>query len=256
MDLNLKGKVAIVTGASRGIGRAIAGVLAEEGCRLAIAARGAEDLERAAGELRESGAEVLALPLDLTVAESIARLVDETVARFGGIDILVNNLGGSRGGRLMDTPDELIAETLDLNLFPAIRTSRAVVPHMRARGGGAIIIIASIWGREAGGTVAYNLSKAAEISLSKQLAVELAPYGIRVNCLAPGSILFPGGSWDRRVKADPEGMAEFVQRNLPLGRFGRPEEVANVAAFLASEKATLVTGACWVVDGAQSHSNI
>jgi 3-oxoacyl-[acyl-carrier protein] reductase len=134
--------------------------------------------------------------------------------------------------------------------------SRAAVPPLREAGAGAILFIASIFGREAGGPglSAYNATKSAVISLAKIMALELAVHGIRVNSVAPGSIRFPGGSWDRRCFEDPEGMAEFVRLNIPLGRFGRAEEVADVVAFLASERASWITGACVTVDGGQSRS--
>ena len=255
MDLGLKGKVAIVTGSSRGIGRAIALGLAEEGCRVTVTARHEEEVRKVVEEVRGLGSEALPVVADLTDAGDIGRMVEETASRFGRIDILVNNLGGSRGSGVVDTTDDQFRETLDLNLFPAIRASRAVVPHMKQQGAGAIVTIASIWGREAGGVTAYNLAKAAEISLNKQMARELAPFRIRVNSVAPGSILFPGGSWDRRMKADPAGMAEFARREMPLG-WGKPEQVANVVVFLVSDRASHVSGACWVVDGGQSRSNI
>jgi len=255
MDLGLRGKVAIVTGSSRGIGRAIALGLAEEGCRVVITARHEGPLAQVAEEVRSRGGEPLAVPADLSTEEGVERVVQAAVEGFGRVEILVNNLGGSRGGTFVETHEEDYQETLNLNLFPAIRFSRAVVPLMQQQGGGAIVNIASIWGREAGGKISYNVAKSALISLSKQMARELARYRIRVNSVAPGSILFPGGSWDRRRQADPEGIAEFERRELPMG-FGRPEDVANVVVFLASERAAHVSGACWVVDGAQGHSNI
>jgi 3-oxoacyl-[acyl-carrier protein] reductase len=141
-------------------------------------------------------------------------------------------------------------------LFPAIRASRLAVPHMKARGGGSIVMIASIWGRESGGRMTYNAVKAAEISLAKAMAQQLAPSNIRVNSVAPGSILFPGGSWHKRQQADPEGMVEFIKRDLPFGRLGRADEVAHVVCFLASPKASWVSGASITVDGCQSRSNI
>jgi 3-oxoacyl-[acyl-carrier protein] reductase len=127
---------------------------------------------------------------------------------------------------------------------------------MRVRGGGVIVMITSIWGRESGGRMTYNAVKAAETSLAKAMAQQLAPEGIRVVSVAPGSILFPGGSWDKRQKADPKGIAEFIKRDLPFGRFGRAEEVGDVVAFLASERASWVSGASVVVDGCQSKSNL
>jgi len=127
---------------------------------------------------------------------------------------------------------------------------------MRARGGGVIVMIASIYGRESGGRMTYNAAKAAEISLAKSMARELAPDNIRVNSVAPGSILFPGGSWYRRQQQDPEGIADFVRRELPFGRFGRPEEVGAVVAFLCSSRASWISGASVTVDGCQSRSLI
>jgi 3-oxoacyl-[acyl-carrier protein] reductase len=183
-------------------------------------------------------------------------VVDATVRAFGGLDILVNNVGVGRGAGLLDTPDDIWQEAVDQTLFPAIRASRLAVPHMRRRGGGVIIMIASIYGRESGGRLTYNAVKAAEISLAKSMAQELAGDNIRVNSVAPGSMLFPGGSWDRRRQADPEGIAEFVRRELPFGRFGRPEEVGTVVAFLASPRASWISGASVTVDGCQSRSLI
>ena len=255
MDLGISGKVAIVTGSSRGIGRAIALGLADESCRVVVTARNQEELRRAAEDVRARGAEVLAVAADVTTLEGVERVVREALEAFGRVDVLVNNVGGSRGAQLMDTSEEQFRETLDLNLFPAIRFSRAVVPHMKEQGGGAIVSISSIYGKEAGGTAAYNVAKAAEISLTKQMARELAPFHIRVNSVAPGSILFPGGSWERRIQADPAGLAEFERLEMPFG-FGKPEDVANVVVFLVSERARHVSGACWVVDGVQSRSNI
>ena len=183
---------------------------------------------------------ILAVPADVSRAEGVEALVSSTLKAFGGIDILVNNVGLAQGGGLLDTTDAEWQEAFDQTLLPAIRASRAVVPHMQRRGGGAIIIIASIFGREAGGRMTYNAVKAAEISLAKSLAQQLAPVDIRVNSVSPGSILFEGGSWWKRQQADPDGIAEFVKRELPFGRFGRPEEVGDVVAFLASPRASWI----------------
>jgi 3-oxoacyl-[acyl-carrier protein] reductase len=255
MNLNLAGKVAIVTGGSRGLGLASARSLVAEGCHVVICARGAERLDEAAAELRAmaaDGGEVVPVRADVSQAADVARLVDTAAGRFGGLDVLVNNVGLGRGGSFEETGDEVWHEALDQTLFPAIRASRAAVPHLRRRGGGTIVIISSIFGREAGGRMTYNVVKAAEISLGKSLAQQLARDGIRVVTVAPGSIMFPGGSWHARQQADPAGIAEFVSRELPFGRFGRPDEVGDVVAFLASSRASWISGTTVVVDGCQS----
>lgn len=259
MDLNLTDRIAIVTGSSRGLGLASARALAAEGCRVCLCARGAEQLASAAREVEAlaGGADrVLAVTGDLATVAGVDTVVDRTVEVFGGVDILVNNVGRAAGADLLDTSDADWQSAFDETLYPAVRVSRRAVPHMRRRGGGVILLIASIWGRESGGRMTYNAVKAAEISLGKSLAQQLAPANIRVNSIAPGSILFPGGSWDRRQQADPDGIAEFVRRELPFGRFGRAEEVGAVVAFLASPNASWVSGACIPVDGCQSRSNI
>jgi 3-oxoacyl-[acyl-carrier protein] reductase len=260
MDLELAGKVAIVTGSSRGLGLAAAAALVAEGCGVTICARGEAQLAQAAAALRDMGSgdggRVLAVACDLSTAEGIARVVDDTVAHFGRLDVLVNNVGLAKGTNIVDTSDAEWHEAFDQTLFPAIRASRLAVPHMRRQGGGAIVIIASIWGRESGGRMTYNAVKAAEISLAKSLAQQLAGDNIRVNSVAPGSIHFPGGSWDRRQREDPAGIAEFIKRELPFGRFGRADEVGAVVAFLASARASWISGASITVDGCQSRSLI
>lgn len=258
MDLQLHDKVAVVTGSSRGLGLAIARALVQEGCLVTVCSRGAEALAAAADDLRGVagiGDRVLAVQGDVSVASDAEHIVARTRDTFGGIDILVNNVGVARGSGIVDTPDEDWHFAFDQTVMPAVRMSRLVVPLMRARGAGAIVMVASIWGRESGGRMTYNAVKAAEISLAKAMAQQLARDNIRVNSLAPGSISFPGGSWHKRQVEDPEGMAEFVARELPFGRFGRADEVGAVAAFLCSPIASWVSGACLTVDGCQSRSN-
>jgi len=258
MDLGLTGKAAIVAGGSRGIGRAIAESLVAEGCRLVLNARGEEELEKTAAELRERGGTVKAVALDITEPDAGRRLLEETMEAYGQADVLVGNAGGNRRKPLVDTTDEDWNDILQLNLMAHVRCGRAVISQMQKQGSGAMIFVSSIFGREAGGAglSIYNTTKSALISMAKILAIELAPHGIRVNTVAPGSIRFPGGSWDRRCIEDPEGMAVFIKQNLPLGRFGRADEVADAVTFLASDRASLITGACLTVDGSQSHSLI
>jgi len=253
MNLDLSAKIAIVTGSSSGLGLACARALVDEGCRVTICARGKETLE-AAG--RALGKNVLPIVADVSTAAGVERVVNGTIEAFGGLDILVNNVGLARGSTIAETSDAEWMEAIDQTLLPAVRTSRLAVPHLRRRGGGAIVMIASIWGRESGGRMTYNAVKAAEISLAKSMAQQLAPDNIRVNSVAPGSILFPGGSWARRQQEDPAGIAEFIRRELPFGRFGRPEEVGAVVAFLVSPRASWISGASVPVDGCQSRSLI
>ncbi|HEX7199795.1 MAG TPA: SDR family oxidoreductase, partial [Dongiaceae bacterium] len=244
MNLGLQDRVAAITGGSRGLGYAIAESLLAEGCRVAICARDQARLEAAAGKL---GHDVFAKRADVGKPGEAEAFIEAAAAHFGALDILVHNAGGG-GGAGLESPDAEFAQSLELNALAGLRAARAAVPFMRRQHRGWIVFIASVWGRESGGRTGYNMAKAAEISLAKALSRELAKDNILVNSVSPGSLMFPGGSWERRQQSDPEGIAAYVKAEMPLGRFGTPEEVAAVVTFLASDRASLVTGASWSVD--------
>jgi 3-oxoacyl-[acyl-carrier protein] reductase len=250
VDLGLAGKTALIAGASRGIGRATALALSREGCNVALAARGAEDLQAVAAECRANDVGVLAVTCDVTIPDDAARLVEEASARFGPLSGLVTSVHFSTPG----IEAESYLQSLDALFLPAVRLAGLCAEKMKP-GGGAIVHVSSIWGKEAGGQPGYNAAKAALISSAKSMARALAADKIRVNTVAPGSVSAPGGSWWRRQQEDPEGMAQFVRDNIPMGRFGTAEEIANVIVFLLSPRSSWITGATVVADGGQSWSN-
>jgi 3-oxoacyl-[acyl-carrier protein] reductase len=251
MDLGIAGRVALVTAATRGIGLGIAQALAAEGVRVSVVARTAEDVSRVAESLRGFG-----VAADLTTDEGCSRAVGETERGLGPIEILVNNFGARAGTSWKDTGPKEFEVAFHGNVGVTARMTERVLPGMLERKWGRVVVISSVYGREWGGAPAYNAAKAAENSYVKSLAREVAAKGVTVNAVAPGSVLWEGGGWDRRQKADPGGIADFVRHEMPLGRFGTVEEVASVVAFICSARASLVNGACIPVDGAQGRSII
>lgn len=251
MKLELQGKAALVTGSSRGIGRALAEGLLREGARVCLCARGGATLEATRASLASLG-EVTAIAADVATADGASRVVAHAIQTFGALDILINNVGGSRGTGGFDQVDEAKwREVVDTNLLSPVLVSRPAVEWMKAHGGGCILHVSSIYGREYAPSAPTTAAKAGLIALAKEMAVDLARHGIRVNSVAPGSILFEGGSWHKRQQSDPERIAKMVRDELPFGRFGRLDEVADVVTFLCSPRASLISGACIVVDGAQ-----
>lgn len=256
MDLGLKGKVAIVAASSKGMGKATAMALAAEGSRVTVLARDEAQLRRAAEEIRgRHGAEVLAVPADVTRADDIQRVVRETVERWGTVHVLVNNAGGPPGGVFDDMDDAKWQSAYELNLLSTIRLVREVLPHMRKAGGGVIINLQSTSVKvPLDNLILSNTIRSGVIGLAKSLSLELAKDGIRVNNVLPGAIMTDRLRQMVGLRAQKLGKTfEELQRareaEIPLGRIGEPEDVANMIVFLASDRARYVTGVTVQVDG-------
>jgi 3-oxoacyl-[acyl-carrier protein] reductase len=251
MDLGLKDKVALITGGSKGIGLHTAMAFAEEGCKIGICARNKEDLLGAASKLQSGDHHVTAVEADVCDPEDASRFIERCASELGGVDILVNNVGGNVGGNLMASSDEDWEKTFAIDLFQTVRMTRLAVPYLRKRGGGCIVNVSSIsgWEPQLAATGQYGSSKAALIFLAERLALELAPDRIRVNTVSPGSTIWPGAGWDKFRLNKPEAFAAYVRDGFPMGRLGRPEEVADVIVFLASPRANWINGRNIPVDG-------
>lgn len=258
MDLGLSGKTALVTGASEGIGAAIARRLAEEGVRVAICARTEARLEATAEEItKAAGMEVIAIPADLRTLAGCEGFVARAAERLGGVDILVNNAGASAFGPFVDLPDEAFVDAINGKLLGYIRCARAVIPHMRRRGGGNIVNITGTTQQAIAFHTPGSACNAAVRMFSKELSMELGPLGIRVNSVAPGRIQTARA--DRLLEAtaaaqhtSPEAVLADLVKTIPSGRVGTPDDIADAVCFLVSARATYVNGAALVVDGSKS----
>ena len=259
MELGIKGKYALVTGGSHGIGRGIALALAKEGCHVAICARNEERVANTVKEIEARGVKSIGIPADAMVLADIERVMKTVIDSWGTIHILVNNVGG--GGRwgkeiVEETAEDVWLDVYSKNALAAIRFTMRAIPFMRRQKWGRVVTISALYGREGGGRPWYGMAKSAEITLMKTLAInpDLARDGITFNSVAPGGIMIPDTGWEREQRENPEEFKKMVDSQYPLGRLGTPEEIASVVVFLASEKASLVNGASIPVDGGEGKS--
>jgi 3-oxoacyl-[acyl-carrier protein] reductase len=255
MDLQLSDHVALVAGSSRGIGKAIASALLREGCRVCITGRDVTALDAAHAELSDtSGDRVLAVAGDLTEKSAIESTLRALDQKWGALDILVANLGSGSGKPGWQLDENEWQRLFNLNFFGSVRLAQAVIPYMQSRGG-SILFIASIVAVEATqAPLPYSTAKAALVNYSKNLSRTVAAYNIRVNCLAPGNILFQGGSWEQHLKTRREQVENYISTEVPQKRFGTPEEIADFAAYLVSPVSGFATGGCYIVDGGQTRA--
>ncbi|NCO63602.1 MAG: SDR family oxidoreductase [Flavobacteriales bacterium] len=251
MNLNLKGKNAIITGGSKGIGRSIALNLAEEGTNVAICARGEEALKKTEKELLDKGVKVIALTCNVGNSEELHSFLNHVKDQFGTVDILVNNVSAlSLGDDFSDWET-----SINVDLLGSVNATRKVIPWMLEAGSGNILFISSGSGLEAGSPPAYAAAKAAIISYSKTMAIQLAPKNIRVNTIAPGSVEFPDGLWELTKTQNPP-LYNWALSSIPSGRLGTPDEIGKVATFIVSPCASWVVGTCLAVDGGQHKANL
>jgi 3-oxoacyl-[acyl-carrier protein] reductase len=258
MRLDLEGKRVLVTGSTRGIGLAIAKAFLEEGADVALTGRDQAALDRVRAELAREfpRRSVLALEGDVTDRAALARLAQATAAAWGGLDVLVANVGSGKSVPDPLPDSEQLARMFQMNFDSAAATAREFYPLLQTARGN-ILFIASIAGVEATSAPAgYTAAKSALIAFAKHLSRQTAKDGVRVNCIAPGNIYFEGGTWAAKAQADPERVQQMIDTAVPLRRFGKPEEIAAAAVFLASERSSFTTGACLVVDGGQTVSFI
>ena len=261
MDLGLKGKYALITGGSHGIGRSTALAFADEGCHVAICSRTNERINQTLSLLKDKGVDCIGIPADVMNESDIKRVMKTVIDRWGTLHILVNNVGG--GGRwgkeiVEDTDEEVWFEVYNKNAMAAIRFTMMLLPYMRKQKWGRVVTITSIFGREGGGRPWFSMAKTAQTSLMKSMSLQhyLCRDNITFNSIAPGAIMIPNTGWEKEVKENPKKIEELLHRDFPLERFGTPEEVANVVLFICSEKARLLNGISIPVDGGQSKSMI
>jgi 3-oxoacyl-[acyl-carrier protein] reductase len=254
MELGLQGKRALVTGSSRGIGLAIAEGFLREGARVILTGRNESSLNSAHARLAESFVpnDILAHPCDLTDPHSVSILKGRILQRWGGLDILIANAGSGKSSPDAIAPREHFEAVFRENFDTAMNAAREFLPLVKESRGN-MLFISSIAGMEAfGAPVDYSVAKTAVLSFAKNIARKLARDHVRVNCIAPGNVLFPGGSWDGKIKADADGVNKLIANSVPMNRFGTPQEIADAALFLCSERASFITGAVLCVDGGQT----
>lgn len=253
MDLELTDRVAFVAGSSRGIGKAIAATLLDEGCCVCITGRDESSLSGAVNELKsKSGDKVLGITGDMTDTSVLQAAFSSVNRRWGALEIVVANVGSGTGQAGWEQGEQEWQRLFNLNFFGSVRLAQTAVPYLQSRGG-SILFIGSIVGIEATpAPLPYSAAKAALINYSKNLSRTLAQYGIRVNCLAPGNVLFPRGSWERHLEERKDDVERMIVNEVPLQRFGSVEEIAHFAAYLVSPRAQFATGGCFIIDGGQT----